>query len=113
MLRTAAVLASLGVLALVFKRASDPASSALVSVPPQSAPAFSAVSSVALSDRATVRSRSDGLVTVRTDPGARVIRTSDDDLLTSLGNRPAALVRPPGQPARLVLAQVNRAPSRP
>jgi hypothetical protein len=76
-------------------------------------PAFTRVNSAAMSREAIVRSAPAEALVVRTDPQARVVRTSDDELLDSLGERPAVLVRQPGQSARLVLAQLNRPSPRP
>jgi hypothetical protein len=47
-------------------------------------------------------------IVVHTASRSDDLRASDADLFASLGNRPAALIRAPGQPARLILAQADR-----
>ncbi|MGI8602345.1 MAG: hypothetical protein ACR2OZ_05035 [Verrucomicrobiales bacterium] len=50
---------------------------------------------------------SPGEVILKTDSQVKISRLDDDQLLASFGSRPAALLRPPGEPPRLLLVGTN------
>jgi hypothetical protein len=107
-LRAAVVLAVAGLIALLFRRATPPFEPGLVLTSPPATPSVILVKSKPLPASAIVRSTPIDSITVRTPVRSNAPRASDDDLLASLGDRPAALVKSPGQPARLILAKADR-----